>query len=450
MFNRYFLLGTLLLGLLIPALDLELSHNVPVISNAQLTELLPDQLEEINHLNGTLVESLGSDSEKAMKWPMYLYLLIAALLLFRFVHNLHEIKKLTKKSGSEVEGMRLVLLNENTTPFSFFHFLFIGKKPFEEGIVDRSMIRHELIHSQQLHSIDILMVELLSVFFWFNPFVWQFKKAISENHEYLADAGVVKAGVDLECYSKQLIESIYPAAARSLVSGFSYVQTKNRILMLRKEKNNAYRNAFKLGLVLLLFGTALSFTSFTLKRKAPLVVVIDAGHGGKDNGMEFEGLSEKELALSISQKLKEVNKNRGIKLIMTRNSDEFLALKERVDPANQQQVDLMLSIHFNFAKSNKSNGVEAYYYKDNKYVQQSLDYSRIMVSEQIKTVSEHGKIKTAEFYVLKNSNCPSVTLELGFLSNPSDREKLMDEAHQTEIALAIYRGLEAIQDKKSR
>ena len=283
---------------------------------------------------------------------------------------------------------------------------------------------------------------------WFNPFIWLYKKAIAENHEYLADDLVIKEGINLTTYLKEIVQSINKKSPLYFSSGFNYLQTKNRLIMLNKEKSNTFVKTTKLLTVITLSGAMLFLNSFTnINDTKPLLVVIDAGHGGKDDGASNNAIIEKEITLSIAKKLEAYNKEGKVQVLLTRSNDNSLTLKDRVDYINKQKPDLFLSLHINTSQNKAKKGVEAYYYEGN-HQKKSHNYSKTLISEQFKTFWNNGEIKTSNFFVLKNSNYPGVLLELGFLSNETDHKILMDTKNHHQIAAAIYSGL--LEIKKSK
>ena len=446
-FNRFYLLITLVLCLTAPLLEINTNKELPFVAESAMNELFSATTTSDQHLKGNTVETISKPVELNSQLLLSIYLLMTSLLLIRFIRNLLQLKKLTKNKGPVVNQMQLILVKRPLTPFSFFHFLFVNQTQFNEEKLSDWVIQHELSHSQQLHSIDILFIELLCCFLWFNPFVWFYKKAISENHEYLADAKVVTGEANKKAYAQKIIETAQQLHPLNLSSGFSYLQIKNRLIMLNKSSSPVFVKALKFFTIFIVLGTVLTLNSFRFKdNTAPFVVIVDAGHGGMDKGAEFENLAEKEVNLIISEKLMELSDDREVEIILTRTSDELITLSDRVDFVNNQHADLLLSIHCNLSENSNSKGVEAYYYEDGEYKSIAHLYSKLLVAEQIKSISDKGIIKTASFTMLKSTNCPAILLELGFLNNKSDHERLKDPAHQDQIATSIYDALLKIKE----
>ena len=189
--------------------------------------------------------------------------------------------------------------------------------------------------------------------------------------------------------------------------------------------------------VLLLFGVfAFSQEKFT--------VVIDAGHGGIDAGATNETLSEKDIVLNIAKHIFEMNSNQDLEIILSRDEDLLLPLKKRVEFTNEKQPDLFLSLHVNKAEDKNKNGVEIFTSTKNKNYDKSKNYAN-MLSKNI----ENQSIKYAEhnFLLLHQNDCPSILVELGYISNVEDANRLNSAIEQQNIASQILKFLESASKK---
>jgi beta-lactamase regulating signal transducer with metallopeptidase domain len=133
------------------------------------------------------------------------YLLGALFFLVCFGYKLAQLSILIKKYGYQKCGnLKLVFIEEDTAPFSFFNYFFLNKSNISQHDLLR-IIDHELVHINQHHSIDLIIIELLTIVQWFNPFVRPYKKSLKETHEYLADNQVIAQGCSRAKY--QLLQS---------------------------------------------------------------------------------------------------------------------------------------------------------------------------------------------------------------------------------------------------
>lgn len=182
-------------------------------------------------------------------------------------------------------------------------------------------------------------------------------------------------------------------------------------------------------IIILLIGTA-----FIPKSKK--VVILDVSHGGHDAGVMIEGLNEKDITLSIAQKVQELNSDGKLEIILTREIDHFISLKDRVNFINEMAPTLLISIHANYSEKTEVNGFEIYI-KKNALTQESLSLASNIENAYPSQIKKRN-ITESNFYILKNSKCPAMNLEVGFLSNPVDRKFLTSEEGQWEVAEAIY------------
>ncbi|SEP69096.1 N-acetylmuramoyl-L-alanine amidase family protein [Epilithonimonas lactis] len=175
-------------------------------------------------------------------------------------------------------------------------------------------------------------------------------------------------------------------------------------------------------------GVLLSF-SFSKEKK---VVVIDAGHGGTDLGATREGFSEKEIVLNVAKKIKALNQNQNLEIILTREDDSYPSLEQRTGKINELKPDYTISLHVNNSPrtSTESKGMEV-------FVQEN-DVSK-KLANKFSEKFQATKIRTGNLHILRESKVPTILLELGFMNNPQEREYLGSEKGQTETAEKILK-----------
>jgi len=185
-------------------------------------------------------------------------------------------------------------------------------------------------------------------------------------------------------------------------------------------------------------------------------VAVDAGHGGKDPGaIGVNGLQEKTVNLDIALKLKDELVKRGYDVFLTRDSDVYLSLAERVERTNEAKVDLFVSVHANSHPSNTVRGVMVLYY-DKDFPQPGYPPSEAMaaLTPESKKLAEtvlnrvaadiglpNKGIKPSAVYVVRMGQVPSILIETAFLSNPTDAALLADPVARGKIAASIAEGI---------
>jgi N-acetylmuramoyl-L-alanine amidase len=264
-------------------------------------------------------------------------------------------------------------------------------------------------------------------------------------------------------------------------------KARPRSFMLQPDSKNGYR------LVVDMHATALSPTPIKTSReqrhakKKQVVIAIDPGHGGRDPGaVGRNGTKEKDVTLAMGKKLADIiNKTPGYKAVLTRSTDKYIVLRNRVKTAREHQADLFISLHADAYKSPRVEGASVYALslngasseaarwiaekenasdliggislddKDDLIASVLLDLSQTATiqdslelgSEILSRLGKVGKInkehvQQAAFAVLKAPDMPSILIETAFISNPKEERRLKSSKHQKKIAKAIFSGIQ--------
>jgi N-acetylmuramoyl-L-alanine amidase len=169
------------------------------------------------------------------------------------------------------------------------------------------------------------------------------------------------------------------------------------------------------------------------------VICIDAGHGGHSSGaMGVTGLWEKDLTLRMALEAARALQEAGATVIMTRGDDTYVSLEDRVDIANQRGADVFISIHCNsMPHMNMMSGTESYY-----CTAHSLDLARALHPQIVGVMAgRDGGIRRRGFFVIKHTQMPSVLLEVGYINQNDDEQKLADTENQRSIGSAVRDGV---------
>lgn len=176
-------------------------------------------------------------------------------------------------------------------------------------------------------------------------------------------------------------------------------------------------------------------------------VIVDAGHGGFDPGFATKGgIYEKDINLSIALKTKKELEKKGFIVILTRDTDKDVATEEtnkktsdmrhRIEMINDGN-DLCVSIHQNSYTSGEVRGAQVFYYKNSKEGKRLAEIITDKFLEEVDPENHRKSKENSSYYILKKSQCPSVIIECGFLSNWEEANNLSDELYQEKIAKAI-------------
>jgi len=195
-----------------------------------------------------------------------------------------------------------------------------------------------------------------------------------------------------------------------------------------------------------------------VKKEKLETIVIDAGHGGKDTGAlsEKNHYEEKQLTLVTARLIQKYLEEMGYETVLTRDGDNFIELSNRALLANSLKADLFVSIHYNFCETPDVEGIEVYYYKDQKNPSaQRLVASRHLGEEVLSRIVKHTGaqsrgIKTANFAVIRETTMPAILVEGGFLSHPGERERIKDHDYRCYLAWGIARGVDSYLEKNRK
>lgn len=189
----------------------------------------------------------------------------------------------------------------------------------------------------------------------------------------------------------------------------------------------------------------------TIKKEGPITIVIDPGHGGKDPGANssvISSINEKELTLKVAEKLYEKLQATDYEVLMTRNSDEYIKLLDRAQLSNENNSELFLSIHFNSSDENKSaKGIEVLYASEKNVIIKTAEqkhFAKCLLNSLIDITgsSSRGIKNRPDLIVLNKTKNVSALAELGFLSNSSDMDSIMNDEYLDLLAQGLFNGIQ--------
>lgn len=259
--NRFYFLAGAIFCLILPAINrafLPVAHEIPVI------RVIHDGYEYLNKTFTLDPVTVSQGKSILFSWHgvvLILYLtgviLLAARLFYQTGFLIHEIRKYGVR---KISGMKVVVSKQIQSPFSFFSYIFLHPSQINESNLS-NIILHEKEHIRQRHSIDLFVVECLSVFQWFNPFVWFYRRSVKETHEFLADRTVIRQGISLQNYQNLLLRFSLGHTYMGLIHTFNYSLGKKRMIMMKKRKSPNRRKWRMLFLIPVLVLLNLAFSN---------------------------------------------------------------------------------------------------------------------------------------------------------------------------------------------
>ncbi len=457
--NRFYLLAAIALSLAAPLIKINIWQNAEkpttVIQLLQAVSTGDEFVYEYTKDKGTF-------QINASNLSFFIYIVVSGFLFAFLVQTLFKINRLKKNNKQTiVEGINFINTDAKGTPFSFFNNIFWNENIDIKSSTGEQIFKHEVAHVQEKHSYDKIFINIVLILFWINPFFWLIRKELNMIHEFIADKKALEDS-DTAAFAAMILQATYPQRQFNITNNYFYSPLKRRLLMLTKNKNPKINYASRM-LVLPL--TALVFFAFTLKMKnvnsinyysgKKITVVIDAGHGGDDKGVSVNNIYEKDLALSIAKEIKDLNNNDKINIILSREEDKTISVKERVLFSEANKADLFVSIHADGEENkNVHSGLGVLIPKDNNAY---LKESKLLGSEILESFKTNYQLQIPDnlrqpdkgVWILNANQCPAVLIETGFLTTQKDFEYLSKTKNQKIIAQNILNGIEKYVQQKS-
>lgn len=176
------------------------------------------------------------------------------------------------------------------------------------------------------------------------------------------------------------------------------------------------------------------------------LIILDAGHGGSDEGTKVNALKEKRLTLLTAFLAKKHLEELGYRVLLTRGRDIYLSLQRRVFIANKTKAALFVSLHYNSAPSVDAQGIEVFYYESREpwRARSSKHLARCLLRSLLEETQAASRgVKAGNYHVIRETDMPSVIVEAGFLTNLQERQKLKNRDYLDRIALGVAQGIDA-------
>ena len=453
--NRFYLLATVPVSILLPLINIEIN------TTGQHSSKIINALEIVN---GADEYVLKSTAVTGIHWSMEMisiaaYLSMSLLTIVLFSRAIIKISGMLKKySPVKLDHFYFINTNEKGTPFSFFKYLFWNEEISVSTENGKRILEHEMVHIREKHSWDKIFIHLVLIVLWINPFYWLIRQELTMIHEFIADKKSVGNG-DVNAFAKLILEASFPGHSSLLTNSFFQSSIKRRLTMITKQQNPKFLYLSKLMMIPLIFLLVFTFAvkaktmmnktnPIMLKLEKVYTVVLDAGHGGTDAGTVSGSLQEKDINLALAKLVYKLNKNQNIKLVLTRNSDVFMTVREKAEAAASAGADLFISFHaYNNSPELPSKGILLYISsRDTINAIQNARFASLLLENLSSVYTVEKKIRQREdkgIWVLDHNNYPSVMIELGNIGQTEDRKFITSPDNQEKIATKI---LESIED----
>ena len=257
--NRVVLLTTAVASFVLPLCVITMHHTVVVEAQAPLLSPVGDVTASV--ANVTTEASLGTIWETLFTAVFFVgvavtlgYLLWSVGQVVRLIHH--------SEQHPQADGTIICVTNKEVSPFSWMRYIVLNRKDYESP--DPAVMAHERGHIRQHHSLDVLLVDTLTILQWFNPAMWMLRQDLRAIHEYEADAVVLSQGINMRQYQYLLIQKAVGACGYSVANGITHSTLKNRITMMLNNKKTNRKSMFKLLALLPIVGIALALNAETV------------------------------------------------------------------------------------------------------------------------------------------------------------------------------------------
>jgi TonB family protein len=238
--NRIYLLFSCIISFVLPLLQIGILKPVEHALTLNPVAVIPyNRFDAATAIQAPVYVAPAAEAAHftLQDYILFAYLLGAAILLVLMAVKLYKLFQLSRaKHTVTADGYKLIYLNGSNTAFSFFNYLFIGTKAPGAATI----IRHELVHIHQKHSVDIILLELFKIVNWFNPLIYLLQNSLKTVHEYIADEQTTAKDGDPLTYSSFLVDNAYGISGSSIThSFFNYNLLKKRIIMLNQQRSGS-------------------------------------------------------------------------------------------------------------------------------------------------------------------------------------------------------------------
>jgi hypothetical protein len=252
-FNRYVLLSGMAICVSLPLIHLQTEKETVLQKPFVEIEnrIISERINEIPDVESTVLparetvlekESASIQMEKdeyfSLSTGTWMAILYAIGFGIHFIFLAISIVKMTLiiRKGKKIqqEKYRIILTQKKRCPFSFGKFIVLSENDYRQN--PDEIIRHEEVHAQMRHSLDIIFIEFFILLFWFNPVIWLLKRELQDVHEYEADNGVIQSGIDATKYQLLLIKKAAGERSYAIANSFNHSKIKSRLTMMLKKK----------------------------------------------------------------------------------------------------------------------------------------------------------------------------------------------------------------------
>lgn len=324
-YNRFYLLFITFFSWIVPVIEIKIAK-----ANALVVATLPKLVYIVADSNSNLEQEMLQKS-KWLNWDnafISIALIISFVFIQRFIISLYRVYKMIKRFPiQQILGLKVILSEKEGTPFSFFEYIFWNTSIDLQSESGKKILAHEVVHAEEYHSLDKLIIEFNLIIGWFNPFFWFIRNELYLIHEFIADSKSIQNN-DTATLAELLLAAAYPKHHKLFLNHFFFSPIKRRLAMLSNQQKIKYSYIRRVsvlpitGIIVLLFAfkNADKLTDVEpIKQTNPILFVNAAGLSSQDTIIKKEALNK-------------VNSSNKENEVITINSSSNTQNGEKVNP----------------------------------------------------------------------------------------------------------------------
>jgi TonB family protein len=348
-FRRLFILCAIFCSLTIPAVTINIDQNI-IATSLVASGIQTIMLDEVVIGSQLEVSTFFLFDQHWSFYVLFCYVLISSIFLISFSNQLFSIRRiLTDKSvkRSKHKGYILIETTENYPTFSFFRLLIFRSYENINDTERQQIIAHEEVHIEQLHSVDVVLLEMMRVLFWINPAVWFFRKSQTENHEYIVDEKIL-IDHDRSDYQQLLIKMTVDQM-KLVGNYFAKIQTLKRINMMNEKRRKPNRLKIATALLsalLVVIALACNEELVEVAQSAEMVAELPLNAQNEMDKLKKEFPNEKFVYVEVDKP------QEGFKFdnVLESNNIDFKTIQSFVSVEERNKVGLILGTTENFQR----------------------------------------------------------------------------------------------------
>lgn len=427
-YNRWYLLGGLISGLVIPLVE----YKIIIEQIAEVPAIAGLDLESLAGMEATAVVAEEMDfRDWLLKGAFIIYCLGVLILGLRFVFGLARIAFLYFRGSKQARpGYALVKTASVHPPFSFFHWLFQSQQIPLDKADEEKIITHEIEHIRQWHSLDVLLVELIGIVLWFSPLVWLYRRSLRMIHEYQADEAVLQT-TKRKTYGHLLIRQSMSGPPIAIANHFIHSQLKKRLTMMTKKKSTQ-QSLIKYTFILPLL--ALFLMAFAPNKVYKVVTPETTSISLEDPGPDLDKIKKALSAILAKRAFAKTNMDGEIAGKFARTYDEYI----NSFPTHKKEITTIAVL------------VADEYEMDTKVVDDQLQggqfrqpFKKQTVTEGLTIVKEEKSDNTVGNIIIRNKENQSLT-PLYIIDGKVSTKTIVEVMDPNDIAtINVFKGKKA-------